>query len=581
MKKNVWQQSSLWLAAVFLVILFSSCTGGGGSGVSSTYVVSGRVVEGGQFGSEGSEAASGIAQVTIVMGGETTGQTVTDEDGQWSFSGVRGPVVVEPILEGYVFDPAQLTLTASEPQAAFVAVPEAESFSITYEGNGSTGGQAPEDTRKYIVGSTLQVLDNTGNLVKLDHVFSGWNSSADGSGTIYLPGNTLTMPSRNVQLYAQWTSVDAPAPVTVTLTMARDGQGTVYPAPGTHTHTEDAQVSIKATAAAGWSFSHWVGNASDPKAASTEVVMDKDQKLTAVFTADTVETASIHGKVVLDGWSVGLIGAVVTDKASGRSAVTDGKGDFSLDGLQAGSQELYVDAFFNDHPFKVALDPGQNNSLTLRVPMDQITWAYFDELVQQMSSSPDGTRRWPLGRDLKVYFEVNKVPAGFQSGQVDTSWDAIQQWTSTMGDRLNAHRVSSSQGADVTVNWVPKGSLPGSAVGVCRYSWNSDFHIVKAEITLDVSFSGSWLKALMIHEFAHSLKLGHSPDQGDIMYYALQNGVVNPSARELEAARLLYSLPTKIRLAPELQAASLQELQVEGGAGTHTEYIYFDGDLQQ
>jgi len=76
---------------------------------------------------------------------------------------------------------------------------------LTYLGNGSTSGTPPSDSGSYPAGATVTVLGNTGGLVRTGSTFTGWNSAADGSGTSYAPGVTLTMGGANLLLYAQWT----------------------------------------------------------------------------------------------------------------------------------------------------------------------------------------------------------------------------------------------------------------------------------------------------------------------------------------------------------------------------------------
>lgn len=87
--------------------------------------------------------------------------------------------------------------------AKWTALP---TFTVTYHGNGSTGGSVPTDATAYYAGQTVTVLANSGNLVKTGYVFGGWNSLADGTGTTYVAGSgTLVMGSTNVTLYAKWT----------------------------------------------------------------------------------------------------------------------------------------------------------------------------------------------------------------------------------------------------------------------------------------------------------------------------------------------------------------------------------------
>ncbi len=79
-------------------------------------------------------------------------------------------------------------------------------YTVTYNGNGSTGGTVPTESGAYEQNATVTVLGNTGSLVKSGHTFTGWNTAANGSGTSYAPGATFKMGAANVTLYAQWTT---------------------------------------------------------------------------------------------------------------------------------------------------------------------------------------------------------------------------------------------------------------------------------------------------------------------------------------------------------------------------------------
>ena len=57
----------------------------------------------------------------------------------------------------------------------------------------------------YTAGASATVMFNT--FTRAGHVFNGWNTAADGSGTAYQPTNTITIGQNNVQLYAQWVKV--------------------------------------------------------------------------------------------------------------------------------------------------------------------------------------------------------------------------------------------------------------------------------------------------------------------------------------------------------------------------------------
>jgi uncharacterized repeat protein (TIGR02543 family) len=82
-------------------------------------------------------------------------------------------------------------------------------YTVTYNGNTNTSGIVPTDgSSPYKVGSTVTVLGNSGSpvLAKTGFTFSGWNTTADGSGTSYSQGNTFTI-NANTILYAKWTQI--------------------------------------------------------------------------------------------------------------------------------------------------------------------------------------------------------------------------------------------------------------------------------------------------------------------------------------------------------------------------------------
>ncbi|MEM4247794.1 MAG: InlB B-repeat-containing protein, partial [Candidatus Nanoarchaeia archaeon] len=99
---------------------------------------------------------------------------------------------------------ADTTVTTASEHTLYAQWTQYTTYTVTYDGNGNTGGTAPTDSNSYSAGATVTVLGNTGNLSKTGYVFAGWNTAANGSGTSYQSGDTFTMPSSNVTLYAQW-----------------------------------------------------------------------------------------------------------------------------------------------------------------------------------------------------------------------------------------------------------------------------------------------------------------------------------------------------------------------------------------
>ena len=135
--------------------------------------------------------------------------------------------LVEADLGKYIsFEVTPVALTGTSPGSAaesrrIGAVTANSTYTVTYNGNGNTGGNVPTDSGTYAQGATVTVLGNTGNLVKTGHTFVGWNTAADGNGTDYTVGaipSTFTMGTADVTLYAKWTENQTP-----TYTVTYDG----------------------------------------------------------------------------------------------------------------------------------------------------------------------------------------------------------------------------------------------------------------------------------------------------------------------------------------------------------------------
>ena len=83
--------------------------------------------------------------------------------------------------------------------------PSGTSYSVIYNGNGSTGGTAPATVSTYKQYQGISISSNTGSLINGSLTFYGWNTATNGTGTAYpVTSNGFTMPAANVTLYAQW-----------------------------------------------------------------------------------------------------------------------------------------------------------------------------------------------------------------------------------------------------------------------------------------------------------------------------------------------------------------------------------------
>jgi len=132
------------------------------------------------------------------------------------------------VANGSATAPLQITLNGVYQLANFVLSGEyirfRATYSVTYNGNGNTGGTVPTDgSSPYISGTNVTLLRNTGALVKTGNTFNGWNTAANGYGTAYAEGATLTAIAANTTLYAQWT----PDPLVLPTVPGINGQPTV------------------------------------------------------------------------------------------------------------------------------------------------------------------------------------------------------------------------------------------------------------------------------------------------------------------------------------------------------------------
>ena len=137
----------------------------------------------------GTGTLSGTTTVNAIAGVATfAGLTLTGSSGNNTL------FFSSPGLASAASSTVGLTVSAGVTASAGVAA------TITYEGNNSTGGSVPN----LITGSGIVTLaTNSGILVRSGHIFGGWNTAADGSGTTYAAGSFFTL-SVNITLYSLW-----------------------------------------------------------------------------------------------------------------------------------------------------------------------------------------------------------------------------------------------------------------------------------------------------------------------------------------------------------------------------------------
>jgi uncharacterized repeat protein (TIGR02543 family) len=97
---------------------------------------------------------------------------------------------------------ASTTFTMPPNNLTIYAKWTAITYTLTYAGNGNSGGSAPA-SQTGILGAAV-ATSAAGTLVRAGYTFTGWNTAANYSGTGYAVGRDYTFTAANVTLYAHW-----------------------------------------------------------------------------------------------------------------------------------------------------------------------------------------------------------------------------------------------------------------------------------------------------------------------------------------------------------------------------------------
>ncbi|MFU8893939.1 MAG: InlB B-repeat-containing protein [Luteolibacter sp.] len=152
-------------------------------------------------------------------------------------------------------------------------------YTVSYDGNGNTGGTAPSDhVKTHNIALTLAGAET---LVRTGYSFAGWNTADDGSGTAFAAAATYTV-NASVTLFAQWTAN------AYTVTFNANGGDT--PSSTSTAVVFDADYgTLAAVSRTGYTFNGWFTAAADGTevTASTTVATPSDHTLFAQWTANT------------------------------------------------------------------------------------------------------------------------------------------------------------------------------------------------------------------------------------------------------------------------------------------------------
>ncbi len=159
--------------------------------------------------------SAGSTPTGTSVGFETRSGDTAIPDGTWSaFQAVNSPIASPN--SRYIQYRATLANTDSTQtpvvESVNITYQNQPTFTVTYDGNGQTGGTAPVDGTAYAFNTPVTVA-SPGSLVKTGYTFVGWNTAANGSGTAYAVGGSFNIVA-STTLYAQWTINSYPISVT-------------------------------------------------------------------------------------------------------------------------------------------------------------------------------------------------------------------------------------------------------------------------------------------------------------------------------------------------------------------------------
>jgi len=182
---------------------------------------------------------------------------------------------------------------------------------------------------------------------------------------------------------------------------------------------------------------------------------------------------------------------------------------------------------------------------------------YFD----QIAPSEVGYLVWS-SLPIQVYVEPSKPNlSGFAATQAETWRQAIEQAIAAWQPYLPFTLVTTPETADIRI-WRsappiqrnPDGSLARIRAAETRYDLYTQTPAAGPAILrhhFDVYLSphqpAAYTQATARHELGHALGIwGHSPDPGDVLYYAQVRQPPPISARDLNTLKRIYEQPTQV-----------------------------------
>lgn len=206
----------------------------------------------------------------VVTSGEPYGALPVPEREGYTFAGwqdINGTVISED------------SIVESTADQEFFALWEANTYTVHFDGNSNTAGTMEDQTGlKY----DEEYVLNANGFTRTGYEFTGWNTSADGTGTAYADGaSIISLTGENggtAELFAQWELKE------YTITYVLKG-GTNNADNPEHFYYTSETITLKNPTRTGYTFNGWYTTSSyKTKVTTIKTGTTKDVKLYAKWT---------------------------------------------------------------------------------------------------------------------------------------------------------------------------------------------------------------------------------------------------------------------------------------------------------
>ncbi|GHT78552.1 hypothetical protein FACS1894104_1900 [Actinomycetota bacterium] len=258
----------------------------------------------------GQASYTNIEYATAWAGNITVPVPTPDNPPHYSFIGWTGSGLTTPTL-----NPTWPTTITSA--LSYVANFELDSHTLTYHGNGYTGGAVPGAV-SYLHGTEVTVA-NQGDLVRTGYTFLGWDSVASAVTPTYplsALGTAKVTVNDETDLYAIWGTNTITIDYDLNDSVGVNAADSFTPLAGSESAVYGGLVGSTLTSASGYyvapgdasrtgyTFKGWYDSAAKANAWAGNVAWD--------FSADTVTDPAIGTKTLYAAWDINAYGYTIT-----------------------------------------------------------------------------------------------------------------------------------------------------------------------------------------------------------------------------------------------------------------------------